>query len=193
RVVREAGAAARLPPVPGRAVHTTIDLDLQRYIAQIFPAGQRGAVLALNPNTGEILALYSAPGFNPNAFVGGVDPDYWRRLNVSEAHPLFDRTIQARYPPGSTWKLALATMALRRGIVTLRSRMPIPCRGGFQYGNRFFHCWSAQGHGDLVLADAIAQSCDVRSEEHTSELQSRFDLVCRLLLEKKNKTSISLQ
>jgi penicillin-binding protein 2 len=161
RVVREAGAAARLPPVPGRALHTTIDLDLQRYIAQIFPAGQRGAVLALNPNTGEILALFSAPGFDPNAFVGGVDPDYWRRLNVSEAHPLFDRTIQARYPPGSTWKLALAAMALRRGIVTLRSRMPIPCRGGLQYGNRFFRCWSARGHGDLALADAIAQSCDV--------------------------------
>ena len=161
RVVREAGAAARLPPVPGRALHTTIDLELQRYIAQIFPAGQRGAVLALNPNTGEILALYSAPGFDPNAFVGGVDPDYWRRLNVSEAHPLFDRTIQARYPPGSTWKLAMAAMALRRGVVTLRSRMPIPCRGGLQYGNRFFRCWSAQGHGDLVLADAIAQSCDV--------------------------------
>src|SRR6266487_2816127 len=161
RVVREGGAASRLPPVPGRAVHTTIDLDLQRYIAQIFPAGQRGAVLALNPNTGEILALYSAPGFNPNAFVGGVDPDYWRRLNVSEAHPLFDRTIQARYPPGSTWKLALDAMALRRGVVTLRSRMPIPCRGGLQYGNRFFRCWSAPGHGDLMLSDAIAQSCDV--------------------------------
>jgi len=161
RVVREAGAAARLPPVPGRALHTTIDLELQRYIAQIFPAGQRGAVLALNPNSGEILALYSAPGFDPNAFVGGVDPDYWRRLNVSEAHPLFDRTIQARYPPGSTWKLALAAMALKRGLVTLRSRMPIPCRGGLQYGNRFFRCWSAKGHGDLALADAIAQSCDV--------------------------------
>ena len=160
-VVREGGTASRLPPVPGRAVHTTIDLELQRYIAQIFPAGQRGAVLALNPNTGEILALYSAPGFDPNAFVGGVDPDYWRRLSVSEAHPLFDRTIQARYPPGSTWKLAMAAMALRRGVVTLRSRMPIPCRGGLQYGNRFFRCWSAQGHGDLVLADAIAQSCDV--------------------------------
>ncbi|HXL52565.1 MAG TPA: penicillin-binding transpeptidase domain-containing protein, partial [Gemmatimonadales bacterium] len=147
--------------VPGRALHTTIDLELQRYIAQIFPAGQRGAVLALNPNSGEILALYSAPGFDPNAFVGGVDPDYWRRLNVNEAHPLFDRTIQARYPPGSTWKLALAAMALKRGLVTLRSRMPIPCRGGLQYGNRFFRCWSAKGHGDLALADAIAQSCDV--------------------------------
>ncbi len=160
-VVREAGPASRLLPVPGRALHTTIDLELQRYISQIFPAGQRGAVLAMNPNTGEILALYSAPGFDPNAFVGGVDPDYWRRLNESEAHPLFDRTIQARYPPGSTWKLALAAMALKRGIVTLRSRMPIPCRGGLQYGNRFFRCWSAQGHGDLALVDAIAQSCDV--------------------------------
>ena len=161
QVVREAGSGSRLSPIPGRAVHTTIDLELQRYIAQIFPARQRGAVLALNPNSGEILALYSAPGFDPNAFVGGVDPDYWRRLNVSEAHPLFDRTIQARYPPGSTWKLALAAMALKRGIVTLRSRMPIPCRGGLQYGNRFFRCWSAKGHGDLALADAIAQSCDV--------------------------------
>src|SRR3989441_7888201 len=121
-VVREAGAGSRLSPVPGRALHTTVDLDLQRYIAQIFPAGRRGAVLALNPNSGEILALYSAPGFDPNAFVGGVDPEYWRRLSENEAHPLFDRTIQARYPPGSTWKLALAAMALKRGIVTLRSR-----------------------------------------------------------------------
>jgi penicillin-binding protein 2 len=160
-VVREAGPASRLQPVPGRALHTTVDLELQRYIAQIFPAGQRGAVLAMNPNSGEILALYSAPGFDPNAFVGGVDPDYWRRLSESQAHPLFDRAIQARYPPGSTWKLAIAAMALKRGIVTLRSRMPIPCRGGMQYGNRFFRCWSAGGHGDLALVDAIAQSCDV--------------------------------
>ena len=119
------------------------------------------AVLALNPNSGEILALYSAPGYDPNAFVGGVDPDYWRSLNTSPAHPLLDRAIKTFYPPGSTWKLAIATMALRRGIVTLRSHMPIPCRGGLQYGNRFFRCWSAPGHGDLMLSDAIAQSCDV--------------------------------
>jgi penicillin-binding protein 2 len=161
RVVRDAGAASRLAPIPGRALTTTIDLDLQRYIAQIFPAGQRGAVLALNPNTGEILALYSAPGFDPNAFVGGVDPDYWRFLNTSPAHPLLDRAIKTFYPPGSTWKLAIAAMALKRGLVNLRSYMPIPCRGGLQYGNRFFHCWSAKGHGELTLAEAIAQSCDV--------------------------------
>ena len=161
QMVREAEAAANLAPVPGADLHTTIDLDLQRYIAKNFPPGQRGAVLALNPNTGEILALYSAPGFDPNAFVGGVSAPYWRSLNESAAHPLLDRVIQARYPPGSTWKLAVAAMALKRGIVGPRSHMPIPCRGGLQYGNRFFRCWNARGHGDLTLTEAIAQSCDV--------------------------------
>jgi penicillin-binding protein 2 len=160
-VVREMGAAPTLAPVPGAALHTTIDLELQRYIARIFPAGHRGAVLAMNPNTGEILALYSAPGFDPNAFVRGVDPDYWRHLNESETQPMFNRAIQARYPPGSTWKLLVAAMALKRGLVTFNSTMPIPCRGGLQYGNRYFRCWNAQGHGNLNLTEAIAQSCDV--------------------------------
>jgi len=161
QVVREAEAAANLAPVPGADLHTTVDLDLQRYIAQWFPAGQRGAVLALNPNTGEVLALYSAPGFDPNAFVGGISTAYWRSLNESPARPLLDRVIQARYPPGSTWKLGVAAMALKRGIVGFRSRMPIPCRGGLQYGNRYFRCWNAHGHGELTLTEAIAQSCDV--------------------------------
>ena len=160
-VVRDAAVSTTLRPEAGAAVHTTIDLDLQRYIAKIFPAGQRGAVMAMNPNTGEVLALYSAPGFDPNRFVGGVDPAYWRGLNESPAHPLLDRAIQARYPPGSTWKLAMAAMALKRGIVTLRSHMNIPCRGGLQFGNRFFRCWMSNGHGDLTLQEAIAQSCDV--------------------------------
>ena len=161
QMVREAEAAANLSPVPGIDLHTTIDLDLQRYVSHAFPAGQRGALLALNPNTGEVLALYSAPGFDPNAFVGGISAPYWRSLNENPARPLLDRAIQARYPPGSTWKLAVAAMALKRGIVGPRSRMPIPCRGGLQYGNRYFRCWDAHGHGDLTLTDAIAQSCDV--------------------------------
>ncbi|HEX9703788.1 MAG TPA: penicillin-binding protein 2 [Gemmatimonadales bacterium] len=160
-MVREADEAPALQPVPGPALHTTIDLDLQRYIASIFPDGQRGAVIAMNPNTGEILALYSAPGFDPNAFVGGVDPRYWRALNDNPAHPLLNRAIQARYPPGSAWKLALAAMALKRGIVSAQSHMPIPCRGGMPYGNRFFRCWRSQGHGHLSLTEAIAHSCDV--------------------------------
>ncbi len=161
QMVRDAEAAANLNPVPGKDLHTTIDLDLQRFISRIFPGGQRGAVIALNPNTGEVLALYSAPGFDPNAFVGGISAPYWRSLNESAAHPLLNRAIQARYPPGSTWKLAVAAMALKRGIVGPRSKMPIPCRGGLQYGNRYFRCWNARGHGALTLTEAIAQSCDV--------------------------------
>ena len=160
-MVREAGVAPALVPVAGAPLKTTIDIELQRYIARIFPPGSRGAVLALEPNTGEVLALYSAPGYDPNAFVGGINADYWRELNESEAHPLFDRAIQARYPPGSTWKLAVAAMALKRNVATLRTHMPIPCRGGLQYGNRFFRCWQAEGHGSLPLSGAIAQSCDV--------------------------------
>lgn len=160
-VVREAGTAPVLNPVAGSTLRTTIDLDLQRYVARVFPKGMRGAIVALQPNTGEILALYSAPGYDPNAFVGGVSAEYWRALNDNDAHPLLDRAISARYPPGSTWKLALAAMALRRGIATMRTRMPIPCRGGLQYGDRYFRCWHAEGHGTLTLEQAIAHSCDV--------------------------------
>ena len=159
-VVRE-GAAPDLVPVAGAKLQTTLDLDLQRYISRVFPAGMLGAVVALDPTTGGILALYSAPGYDPNAFVGGVSPEYWRDLNLNDAHPLLNRAIQARYPPGSTWKLAVAAMALRRGVATMNTRMPIPCRGGLQYGDRFFHCWNPLGHGSLTLGQAIAQSCDV--------------------------------
>jgi penicillin-binding protein 2 len=159
-MVRDA-ASPGLSREGGATVRTTIDLDLQRYVARIFPPNVRGAIVALDPATGEILALYSAPGYDPNAFVGGVSPEYWRALNTSDAHPLLDRAVQARYPPGSTWKLAVAAMALKRGVATMRTRMAIPCRGGLQYGDRFFRCWHAEGHGSLNLEQAIAQSCDV--------------------------------
>lgn len=161
RMVREVDEQGFLEPVAGLPLHTTIDLDLQRFVASVFPPGRRGAVVALDPADGAVLALYSAPTFDPNAFVGGVDPDYWRSLTEDPARPLLNRAVQARYPPGSTWKLAVAAMALKRGLVGFRSRMPVPCRGGLQYGNRFFRCWQLEGHGDLNLEQAIAQSCDV--------------------------------
>lgn len=160
RVVREEGAPS-LPTVPGHAVRTTIDLDLQRYLASIWPPGRRGAMVAMEPRTGAILALYSAPAYDPNAFVGGIPSRLWAQLNSDEARPLLNRVIAARYPPASTFKLAIATMALRRGLVNFNSRMPLPCRGGMQLGNRFFACWKPQGHGYLTLEQAIANSCDV--------------------------------
>lgn len=159
RVVREEGAAPSLPAVPGQPLHTTIDLGLQRYVASIFPAGRRGAVVAMDPRTGDILALFSAPAYDPNAFVGGVDPAYWRELNTDPDLPLLDRAIAARYPPASTFKLATAIMGLKRGLVSFDSKMALPCVGGIRFGNRFFKCWTT-GHGYLTLAQAIANSCD---------------------------------
>lgn len=161
RTVREAGVAQLLQPEPGGTVRTTLDIELQQYVADVFPAGARGAVVVMQPHTGEILAMYSAPGYDPNAFIGGYDPELWSLLSQSEAAPLLNRAIQARYPPASPWKLVIAAVAAGRGLVDLDTRMPIPCRGGLQYYNRYFRCWRPAGHGDLNLSEAIQYSCDV--------------------------------
>ncbi len=161
RSVREAGVGQSLDPEQGESIRTTIDIELQRYVAESFPEGMRGAVMVMDPATGEILALYSSPAYDPNTFIGGVDPQVWSRLSQAEDFPLLNRAIQARYPPASPWKLVVAAMAMNRGLVDLNSRMPIPCRGGLQYYNRYFRCWKLQGHGDLTLAEAIQYSCDV--------------------------------
>ena len=163
RLVREEDVAPTLPAIPGQAIRTTIDLELQRYIDSLWRAaapGVRGAMVALTPS-GEVLALYSAPGYDPNEFVGGISTTEWRKLNDDPAKPLLDRAIQTRYPPASPFKLATAAMALKRGIATFSTRMPEPCRGGLQVGNRYFRCWKPEGHGSLDLEGAIAKSCDV--------------------------------
>ncbi|MBI3081752.1 MAG: hypothetical protein HYY94_02340, partial [Gemmatimonadetes bacterium] len=161
RSVREAEMGQRLEPEQGESIRTTIDIDLQRYVAESFPEGMRGAVMVMDPATGEMLALYSSPAYDPNTFIGGVDPEVWSRLSQAADFPLLNRAIQARYPPASPWKLVVAAMAMHRGLVDLGSHMPIPCRGGLQYYNRYFRCWKLQGHGDLTLAEAIQYSCDV--------------------------------
>jgi penicillin-binding protein 2 len=158
--VREEAGTASLPPTPGRPIQTTIDLDLQQFIDSIWPPGIRGAIIAMTP-TGEVRALYSAPTYDPNAFVGGISSALWRSLNTDEAKPLLNRAIQTRYPPASPFKLAIAAMALKRGLIGLDTRMPVPCRGGMRLGNRVFRCWKKEGHGSLDLVGAVASSCDV--------------------------------
>ena len=160
RLVREGAASATLPPTPGKPIVTTVDLELQRFVDSIWPAGVRGAMVAMTP-TGEIRALYSAPSFDPNHFVGGISSAEWRKLNNDPAKPLLNRVIQARYPPASPFKLAVAAMALKRGLIRLSTRMPEPCRGGLRLGNRIFRCWKREGHGILDLTGAVAASCDV--------------------------------
>jgi penicillin-binding protein 2 len=160
RLVREEASNATLPPTPGKPISTTIDLDLQRYIDSVWPAGVRGAMVAMTPS-GEVRALYSAPSYDPNAFVGGISSSLWRTLNNDEAKPLLNRAIQTRYPPASPFKLAIAAMALKRGLIGLDTHMPAPCRGGMRLGNRVFRCWKKEGHGSLDLVGAVAASCDV--------------------------------
>jgi penicillin-binding protein 2 len=162
RMVREEVSSPSLAPIAGVPIKTTIDLALQQFIDSLWNAAlpdTRGALVAMTPQ-GEILALYSAPAFDPNDFIGGIRTEEWADLNDDPAKPLFNRAIRGTYPPASPFKLAMAVMALRRGVVDFDSRMPEPCRGGFQYGNRFFKCWKKEGHGYLSLTDAIARSCD---------------------------------
>ncbi|MDQ2670821.1 MAG: penicillin-binding protein 2 [Gemmatimonadota bacterium] len=160
RLVREDVAVGALPPEAGDSIRTTIDLDLQLFIDSIWPEGVRGSMVALSPK-GEVLALYSAPAYDPNDFVGGIPRSIWASLNTDSALPLLNRAIQTRYPPASPFKLATAAMALKRGIVSASTRMPIPCRGGMQFGNRYWRCWKREGHGNVDLIGAVAGSCDV--------------------------------
>jgi penicillin-binding protein 2 len=160
RVVREAGARQDRPPVAAPALKTNIDLDLQRYVASLIGDSVRAGVVALEPETGAVLALYSGPSYDPNRFIGGIPADYWRELNTDPRRPLYNKVIQGRYPPASTWKLATSIMGMEAGLVGLDTRMPVPCTGGFRFG-RYFKCWNKRGHGNVNLRQAIEQSCDV--------------------------------
>ncbi len=161
RIVDPRSTIGVQPPIPGEDVQLTLDLELQKYIEQIFPDTMRGAVVAMAPSTGEILAMYSNPSFDPNDFVGGISANLWRALNTDPKLPLLDRSIVATYPPASTFKLLTAAAGVAKGVVNASSRMPIPCGGGMAYAGRYFKCWSSTGHGSLALASALEKSCNV--------------------------------
>lgn len=161
RLVRQAGERMDLTPEPAPPLYTNIDMDLQRYVAQIFGDSLQGGAIAIDPRNGGVLALYSAPSYDVNRFTGGIPADYWKTLLTDERRPLVNKVTQGRYPPGSTFKLATAVTGLESGVVTLDETMPVPCTGGLQYGNRYFKCWYKPGHGNVTLSQAIAKSCDV--------------------------------
>jgi penicillin-binding protein 2 len=160
RVVRERARADVLPEAPP-ALYTNIDLDLQLAVAEIFGDSLVGGVVAMEPRSGEVLALHSAPSFDPNRFIGGIPRDYWQELQEDPRRPLYNKAIKGTYPPASTWKLATAIIGLEEGLVHMGRHMPVPCTGGYQFGNRYFRCWKRDGHGDLDLAEAIENSCNV--------------------------------
>lgn len=159
RVVRENARADILPEAPP-ALHTNVDLELQRAVAEIFGDSLVGGVVAMEPRSGEVLALHSAPSFDPNRFIGGIPRDYWEELQQDPRRPLYNKAIKGTYPPASTWKLATAVIAMEERLVRIDERMEVPCTGGYQFGNRYFRCWDRNGHGNVTLAQAIEKSCD---------------------------------
>ena len=161
RIVRNSGAQRDLVPEAGPDLHTNIDLDLQKFVARIFGDSLQGGVVALDPQTGGVLALYSAPSYDGNRFIGGVSARYYDSLRTDERRPLYNKALQGTYPPGSTWKLATTAIGLEADAVKMTDKMPIPCTGGMQFGARYFRCWKPEGHGFLDLKGAIAKSCDV--------------------------------
>jgi penicillin-binding protein 2 len=160
RVVREEGAQERMP-VQADSLRTNIDLDLQLFTAKLFGDSLVGGAVAMEPRTGAVLTLYSAPSYDPNEFIGGVSFAYYDSLRTNTNRPLYNKALQGAYPPGSTWKLATAILALQEEVATVDSRMQQPCTGYYYFGDRAWACWEKAGHGNLTLSEAIAKSCNV--------------------------------
>ncbi|AHM02961.1 Penicillin-binding protein 2 (PBP-2) [Roseibacterium elongatum DSM 19469] len=155
RVMRELD---RDPATPGSDVQLTIDAGLQNYVEARLSDQSAGAVV-MDCQTGEVLAVASAPTFDPNLFVRGISTTQWRGLNEDPYRPLANKATQGLYPPGSTYKMIVALAGLEAGV--LDPDETVTCTGSIELGNRRFHCWKRGGHGRVNLIESLSQSCDV--------------------------------
>jgi penicillin-binding protein 2 len=155
---RKLAVLSRKPPIAGENLALTIDKELQ-LVAEKALSGKKGAIVAMNPMNGEILAMASAPSFDPNAFIEGLDKAEWIRLTTSKESPLQNRAIQGQYPPGSVFKIVMALAGLEEGLIDPEEE--VFCNGRFNLGNHVFRCWRKQGHGKVNFHRALVESCDV--------------------------------
>jgi len=154
RFVRE---IETVPPVPGQDIVTTLDLDLQRVAEERLKALKlNGTIAVMDPRNGEMLALASMPGYDPNLFAAGISRADYARYANDKHKPLRNRAIQDIYPPGSTWKIIMAVAAMRAGVLKPTDRLL--CGGGINVGGRHVRCMGS--HGMPPLPTAIAKSCD---------------------------------
>ncbi len=155
---KEVGTLSDVAAVPGKQLKLTIDLDLQIAAEQAME-GRPGAIVAMDPRNGEILAMVSRPAFDPNAFAVRVTRDEWNQLIKDPGKPLLNKAIQAQLAPGSVFKIIMATAGLQEGIA---QELVVNCGGGKTFYGRFFKCWIAGhgSHGSVNISKAIYQSCD---------------------------------
>ena len=148
----------RLAPEAGKDLFITIDMDLQRVAIERFQ-GESGAAVVVDIDSGEILSMVSTPAFDPNDFVNGISSADYAALRDNTRSPLYPRAHGGVYPPGSTFKMVVATAALETGAITPSDK--VHCNGYYHFGNRTWHCWKKGGHGTVDLHGGIKGSCDV--------------------------------
>ena len=154
---REVGRLDETPAEPGKQLKLTVDLDLQIAAEQALE-GKNGAVVAMDPRTGEVLAMASRPTFDPNDFAVKISKDEWNKLVTDPDKPLLNKAIQAQLAPGSTFKIIMSVAGWQEGIA---QTLNVHCNGGATFYGRRFGCWVKSGHGAVSLEKAIYQSCDV--------------------------------
>jgi penicillin-binding protein 2 len=145
------------PAVPGKQLKLTVDIDLQ-IAAEEALGDKNGAIVAMNPRTGEILAMVSRPTYDPNDFAVRITRDEWNKLVNDPDKPLLNKAIQAQLAPGSTFKIIMSLAGWQEGVA---QTLKVHCTGGATFYGRRFGCWVKTGHGDVTLEKAIYQSCDV--------------------------------
>ncbi|MCF8051186.1 MAG: penicillin-binding protein 2 [Desulfobacterales bacterium] len=143
---------------PGHNVYLTIDRGLQQKAEEML-RGAAGAVVAMDPGTGEILAMVSSPSFDQNAFVSGMTYDQWEALISNPNRPMENKAVQGEYPPASTYKIVTAIAGLEEGVID--EKTTFYCPGFHRFGNRVYRCWKKGGHGSVEVVRALAESCDV--------------------------------
>jgi penicillin-binding protein 2 len=157
-VGKEVGRLEQQDAIPGKPIKLTIDYDLQ-VAAEAALNGRKGAVVVLDPRTGDVLSMVSRPAYNPNDFAVSISRDEWAKLNNDEDRPLLNRAIQAQLAPGSVFKIIMATAMLESKV--LPENFTVFCPGYASFYGRTFHCWDKRGHGTVDLHKAIVHSCDV--------------------------------
>ncbi len=154
---RSLGRTLQEKPKNGESLRLCLDAELQKKLFALL-GNQAGSIVVLEPHTGRLRALVTAPSYDNNRFTSGLSQKDWESLRDDPRHPLQNRTIQSVYPPGSVWKLMMAGLFLKEGV---SPGQKVFCSGSVQMGNRVFRCWSRWGHGNVDLVHSLMQSCDV--------------------------------
>ena len=158
RELGDFNAELNIEAVHGNDLNLYLDYSMQQF-AESLMVNHRGSLVALDTRNGGVLALVSKPDYDPRYLTGKIDANLWNELLADESHPLYSRSIQSVYPPGSTYKVVAAIAALEEKIVT--SSWKVTCPGYFKLGRKIIRCWKEGGHGTVDMYDAIKGSCNV--------------------------------